>query len=141
MAKNLVSDLSLERSGYEHWHTTKDENIAALPLPPDHSPALVLDVYRVTKGFPSDERYGLVSQMRRAAVSVPANIAEGFKRRGQREKIRFYNIGESSLEEVKYYFILSRDLGYVGGIEERMAAAETVSRMLYRLIESVQSRR
>jgi four helix bundle protein len=102
---------------------------------------LVLDVYRVTKGFPSDERYGLVSQMRRAAVSVPANIAEGFKRRGQREKIRFYNIGESSLEEVKYYFILSRDLGYVGGIEERMAAAETVSRMLYRLIESVRSRR
>ena len=102
---------------------------------------LVLAVYQVTKEFPPDERYGLVSQMRRAAVSVPANIAEGFKRRGRREKIRFYNIGESSLEEVKYYFILSRDLGYVGGTEERMAAAETVSRMLYRLIESVESRR
>ena len=102
---------------------------------------LVLDVYRMTKGFPSDERYGLISQMRRAAVSVPANIAEGFKRRGQREKIRFYNIGESSLEEVKYYFILSRDLGYAPDIQQRMAKAESVSRMLYRLIESVKGRR
>ena len=53
---------------------------------------LVLDVYRVTRSFPSEERYGLSSQMRRAAVSVPANIAEGFKRRTKAEKVRFYNI-------------------------------------------------
>ncbi len=66
---------------------------------------LVLAVYRMTGKFPRDERYGLVSQMRRAAVSVPANIAEGFKRRGQADKIRFYNIGEASLEELKYYFM------------------------------------
>ena len=102
---------------------------------------LVLAVYRVTKGFPPDERYGLVSQMRRAAVSVPANIAEGFKRRGRAEKIRFYNISESSLEEVKYYFILSRDLGYIGDLEQLMENAGIVSRMLYRLIEKVDSRR
>jgi four helix bundle protein len=78
--------------------------------------------------------------MRRAAVSVPANIAEGFKRRGRAEKIRFYNIGEASLEEVKYYFILSRDLGYIGDVERLMADAEVVSRMLYRLILKVEGR-
>jgi len=69
---------------------------------------LVLMVYQVTKGFPGDERFGLVSQMRRATVSIPANIAEGFKRRGIQDKIRFYNISEGSLEELKYFFILSK---------------------------------
>lgn len=64
---------------------------------------LVLMVYKATKGFPPEERFGLVTQMRRAAVSVAANIAEGFKRRGLQEKIRFYNIAEGSLEEVKYF--------------------------------------
>ena len=101
---------------------------------------LVLDVYRATGGFPGDERYGLTSQLRRAAVSVPANIAEGFKRRGQAEKVRFYNISEASLEEVKYYFILAKDLGYITDKEPLMAQAETVSRMLYRLIESIKRR-
>jgi four helix bundle protein len=101
---------------------------------------LVLAVYRVTKTFPADEKYGLVSQMRRAAVSTPANIAEGFKRRGQADKIRFYNTSETSLEELKYYFILSRDLEYITEIEQLMADAETVSRLLYRLIESINSR-
>ena len=71
---------------------------------------LVLMVYQVTKGFPADERFGLVVQMRRAAVSVPANIAEGSKRRGIQDKVRFYNIAEGSLEEVKYFLILSQDL-------------------------------
>jgi len=102
---------------------------------------LTLAVYRATKGFPADERYGLVSQMRRAAVSVPANIAEGFKRRGKAEKIRFYNISEASLEEVKYFFILSRDLGFIADTEQLTADADTISRMLYRLIESVSSKR
>ena len=101
---------------------------------------LVLAVYRVTREFPADERYGLVSQMRRAVVSVAANIAEGFKRRGQADKIRFYNTSETSLEELKYYFILSRDLGYIADIEQLMADAEAASRMLYRLIESVGKR-
>jgi four helix bundle protein len=101
---------------------------------------LVLVVYRATKEFPTDEKFGLVSQMRRAAVSIPANIAEGFKRRGQADKIRFYNTSETSLEELKYYFILSKDLGYLAEREALMADAEIVSRMLYRLIESVNSR-
>jgi four helix bundle protein len=72
---------------------------------------LVLDVYQLTQGFPGDERFGLTTQMRRAAVSVPANIAEGFKRGGIQEKVRFYNISEGSLEELKYFLILSKDLG------------------------------
>lgn len=101
---------------------------------------LVLKVYQVTKGFPGDEKYGLVSQMRRAGVSIPANIAEGFKRRGQSEKIRFYNISEASLEELKYYFILSQDLGYIADRRQLMDDAETVSRLLYRLIQSINRR-
>ena len=98
---------------------------------------LVLQVYRVTKSYPADEKFGLVSQMRRAAVSAPANIAEGFKRRGQRDKIHFYNIAQASLEELKYYFILSADLRYVENADDLMAQAESVSRLLYRLIASI----
>lgn len=101
---------------------------------------LVLMVYRVTKGFPGDERYGLVSQMRRAAVSVQANIAEGFKR-GIRDKIHFYNIAEGSLEELKYYFILSKDLAYVPSNDDLMARSRTVGRLLHGLIASTERRR
>ena len=102
---------------------------------------LVLAVYRITRGFPPDERYGLTSQLQRAAVSVPANIAEGFKRLGTVDKIKFYNIAETSLEEVKYYFILAKDLGYIADNDQLLTSAETVSRLLYRLRESVNSRR
>ncbi len=74
---------------------------------------LTLDVYNRTRVFPNEEKYGLTSQMRRSAVSVPANIAEGFKKRGSKDKARFYNIAQGSLEELRYYFILCRDLGYL----------------------------
>jgi four helix bundle protein len=73
---------------------------------------LVLRVYQLTKGFPKEEIYGLTSQMRRSAVSVPANIAEGFKRRGRSDKARIFNIAQASLEELRYYFLLAGDLGY-----------------------------
>jgi len=73
---------------------------------------LVLAVYKATERVGGDERYGLVPQMRRACVSVPANIVEGFKRRTVSDKCRLYNIAEGSLEEVRYYLILCRDLGY-----------------------------
>ena len=69
-------------------------------------------MYKFTSTLPNEEKYGLVSQMRRAAVSIPANIAEGFKRRGQNDKAHFYNIAQGSLEELRYYFILVNDLGY-----------------------------
>ena len=63
--------------------------------------ALTLRVYRLTAALPTDQRFGLVGQMQRAAVSIPANIAEGFKRRGQADKVRFYNIAQGSLEELR----------------------------------------
>ena len=68
---------------------------------------LVLAVYRFTESFPEREKYGLAHQMRRAAVSLPANIAEGFGKRSQAEKARFLNIAEGWLEECRYYCIAS----------------------------------
>lgn len=74
--------------------------------------AFVLDVYRLTETFPAAERFGLTSQFRRASVSIPANIAEGFRKYGSADKARFLNIAEGSLEECRYYCILSQDLGF-----------------------------
>lgn len=89
----------------------------------------VLAVYRVTESFPDREKYGLAHQMRRAAVSIPANIAEGFGKRSRPEKARFLNIAEGSLEECRYYLILAHDLGY-GQTESLMEALEEASRLL-----------
>jgi four helix bundle protein len=91
----------------------------------------VLAVYRLTEGFPPKELYGLTSQFRRAAVSIPANIAEGFKKKSKADKARFMNIAQGSLEECRYYLILSRDLGY-GHTTELMQQLIEVSRMLER---------
>ena len=77
------------------------------------SHSLVLQVYQLTRKLPREELFGLTSQMRRAAVSVPANIAEGFKRRGKPDKARHMNIAQGSLEELRYYFILCADLSYL----------------------------
>jgi four helix bundle protein len=102
---------------------------------------LVLMVYEATRGFPGEEKFGLVSQMRRAAVSIPANIAEGFKRRGIQEKMRLYNISEGSLEELKYYFVLSKDLGYILSNEDLTTQSETVGHLLNGLITSTERRK
>jgi four helix bundle protein len=74
---------------------------------------LVLAIYGVSVGFPRSEQYGLTSQLRRAALSVPTNIAEGSKRQGQSDFARFLNIAEGSLAETEYLLIVSRDLGYL----------------------------
>jgi four helix bundle protein len=89
----------------------------------------VLAVYNFTAGFPKQETYALSIQMRRAAVSIPANIAEGFRKRGRADKVRFMNMAEGSLEESRYYLILAEDLGY-GKTGQRMASLEEVSRLL-----------
>jgi four helix bundle protein len=89
----------------------------------------VLAVYAFTAAFPKQETYGLVLQMRRAAVSIPANIAEGFRRRGKADKAHYMNMAEASLEESRYYLILSQDLGY-GDTSNLMASLEEVSRLL-----------
>ena len=89
----------------------------------------VLAVYRFTDLFPQREIFGLTHQMRRAAVSIPANIAEGFGKRSKPEKARFLNIAEGSLEESRYYLILAQDLGY-GNTEPLMRLLEDASRLL-----------
>ena len=98
----------------------------------------VLGVYRFTERFPRHELFGLTSQLRRAAVSVPANFAEGFKKRSQADKLRFYNIAQGSLEECRYYFILARDLNY-GDPNALKNGAEEISKMLDSYMRSILS--
>jgi len=89
----------------------------------------VLAVYRYTQAFPRSETYGLASQFRRAAVSIAANIAEGFKKRGKADKLRFYNIAQGSIEESRYYLILAKDLEY-GDVSSLRQLIEEVSKLL-----------
>ena len=90
---------------------------------------LVLSIYQCTEAFPKKEIYGLTSQFRRAAISVAANIAEGFRKTGKPDKCRYMNISQGSLEECRYYLILSRDLGY-SDIQGLMYQLEEVSKLL-----------
>lgn len=90
---------------------------------------LVLGIYKLTDDFPREEKYGLTSQLRRSAISIPVNIAEGFKKKGRRDKVRFLNIAQGSLEETRYYFILIRDLQYAN-IQTHMGKIEEVSKLL-----------
>ena len=99
------------------------------------SHAMVLGVYRVSTTFPNHELYGLVAQLRRAAISVAANIAEGFRKRGRADKVRYFNIAQGSLEETRYYLLLARDLGYIeagGGpnLEEVSRLLQSYSRKI-----------
>lgn len=96
---------------------------------------LVLELYRLSASFPADERFGLVSQMRRAAVSVPSNIAEGTKRQSNPDFARFINIAEGSLAEVEYLLMLSRDLGYVASetATPLLTQVDEIARMLHSL--------
>ena len=96
----------------------------------------VLSVYRISKGFPREEIYGLTSQLRRAAISVPANIAEGFKKKGRLDKVRFMNIAQGSLEECRYYLILSHDLEYANTMTLKLQLEE-VSKLLFRYATAV----
>ncbi|MEO5958414.1 MAG: four helix bundle protein [Opitutaceae bacterium] len=91
--------------------------------------AWVLATYRFSDRFPQKEMYALTTQLRRAAVSIPANIAEGFKKTGVADKRRFMNIAQGSLEECRYYLILARDLDY-GDISQLLPQLEEVSRLL-----------
>ena len=92
----------------------------------------VLLVYRATKSFPDFEKFGLSSQFQRAAVSIPANLAEGYKKLSRVDKLRFYNIAQGSLEECRYYIILSKDLGYIdeGGYNRLSISIEETSKLL-----------
>ncbi len=101
---------------------------------------LVLNIYKVTESFPNHELYGLTSQLRRAMVSVPANIAEGFKRTGLADKNRFLNIAQGSLEESKYFLILAKDLGYFNS-EVLFQKLEEVGKVLEAYNRSIKRKR
>jgi four helix bundle protein len=99
----------------------------------------VLSVYSFSRNFPTSETYGLTSQLRRAAVSVPANIAEGFKKRTLADKVRFLNIAQGALEECRYYLILAQDLNY-GDSTGLMLHLEEVSKLLDSYASKIEQR-
>ena len=89
----------------------------------------VLQIYSLTSRFPREELFGITSQIRRAAISIAANIAEGYTKRGPRDKARFFNTAQGSLSECKYYIILTRDLKF--SHDEKIASLlDEVSRLL-----------
>ena len=96
----------------------------------------VLLIYRYSESFPKSELYGLTSQVRRSAVSVPSNIAEGFKKKTKPDKVRFLNIAQGSLEECRYYLILTKDLDY-GDTSKLMGKLEEVSKLLEAYLSSI----
>ncbi len=100
---------------------------------------IALLIYKITAGFPKEELYGLTSQMRRAAVSVPSNIVEGCARDGQTEYLRFLTIAFGSLRELHYQLSLSNRLGFLGNedlplIEQRIVETEKVLNSLIRAL-------
>lgn len=99
-------------------------------------------VYAVTRDWPPDERFGLISQVRRAAVSVPSNIAEGCARRGTVEFIRYLSIARGSLAEVETQLIIARKLNYMdeASLASRLESADEISRMLSGLITKLEER-
>lgn len=100
--------------------------------------AIVLAIYSITKNFPKDELFGLTSQLRRASVSIASNIVEGFKRHSNQEKIRFYNMAESSAEEVHYQLRLAHDLEYASTRALRTDLRE-ICRIINGLIKSIRT--
>lgn len=95
-----------------------------------------LAVYRVTGMFPRYKIYGLTSQLRRAAVSIAANIAEGFRKRSKADKVRFLNIAQGSVEECRYYLILTQDLEYAD-ISDARPLLQEVSKLLEAYTRSI----
>jgi four helix bundle protein len=100
---------------------------------------MALDVYHVTRAFPPEERFGITSQLRRAALSIPTNIVEGYSRRGDREFAHFVNIALGSLAETKYLLHFARRLDYVSSeaFDALAAGCDRLGRQLWRFYENV----
>jgi four helix bundle protein len=101
-----------------------------------------LEIYKITKGFPDEEKYGLTSQLRRAAVSVPSNISEGYGRKTTPEYIQFLYIAYGSICEIETQILLSGDLGYIsnGRLEMLKEGIREVERMLKASIRSLENK-
>lgn len=102
---------------------------------------LALQIYLITRKFPREEIFSLVSQMRRAALSVPANIVEGYARSGKKERIQFYMIARGSLTEIEYFIDFSLRLGYLNTEQhaELVRLRNDVGRLLNGFIKSLQN--
>ena len=100
----------------------------------------VLDIYKFSENFPKQEMFGLTSQLRRAAISIPANFAEGFKKAGLSDKLRFYNIAQGSLEECRYYLILANDLNYGDSIHLK-TELDRIGKMLNSYMQAIRNAR
>ncbi|MBI5360679.1 MAG: four helix bundle protein [Planctomycetes bacterium] len=100
---------------------------------------LVLNIYNIIQKFPAEEKFALISQIRRAAISVPANIVEGFRRNGMRDKINFYNYAQSSLDELEYEMFLAQELGYYSNFEALEERINEVAKLLSGLIKSIKN--
>jgi four helix bundle protein len=102
---------------------------------------LVLMVYKVAKSFPATEQFGLTSQIQRAAVSITSNIAEGFSRNSQKEKVQFYYMALGSLTEMQNQLLIARDLDYLSSDNFSSLAAQsiTVNKLLNGLIKSIKN--
>jgi four helix bundle protein len=98
--------------------------------------AFVLGVYRVSREFPREEIFGLTSQVRRAAISVPANITEGYRKLSSADEVRYYNISQASLDEAAYHLRLAHDLAYADTQELRQPA-DRIARMLSSYIRRI----
>ncbi|MHC4883138.1 MAG: four helix bundle protein [Planctomycetota bacterium] len=101
--------------------------------------ALVLLIYSLTKKFPKSELFGITSQLQRSAVSIPANIAKGFKKRTNPDKARYLNIAQASLEETRYYLILVDDLEFCQ-TENALGKLEEVSKLLESYYQKVRTK-
>jgi len=103
---------------------------------------LVTDIYKMTRSFPKDEQYGLISQIRRAAVSIPSNIAEGSARSSRKEFIQFLNISMGSAVELETQVIISKNLGYITEelFQKISDKVNKISKMVQGLIKSIKSK-
>ena len=102
---------------------------------------LVLEIYKTTKTFPMEEKYVLVSQIRRSAASIPTNIVEGFSRKTNKDYAHFINIANGSLEETKYHILLARDLGYIkeNDFNVLKGGCDEIGKMLYSFYRTLSS--
>jgi four helix bundle protein len=96
---------------------------------------LVLMTYKVTKRFPKEELFGLTSQMRRCAVSITSNIAEGFSRQSYKEKVQFYSMGQGSVTELQNQMIIAKDVGYISG--EQFGDFDKQSVIVHKLVNGL----